>query len=27
LLKDVQFWLDSEQITPNDIRRILGTTL
>ena len=27
LLKDVHFWLDSEQITPNDIRRILGTTL
>ena len=27
LLKDVQFWLDSENITPNDIRKILGTTL
>ena len=27
LLKDVQFWLDSENIDAKDIRRILGTTL
>ena len=27
LLKDVQFWLDSDSIAPNDIRRILGTTI
>ena len=26
-LKDVQFWLDSENINANDIRRILGTTI